>query len=485
MFLTLSQFLDHFPDSAITILEPSKKGALTREEFIKKYAITKEEFRKKFIVTYSGRPTLQDLFDLKSVIKTVDDPRYINRDQITDYFYDIVVTNRQKYLTEFYKSYFELPNSYDLKWDGVNLLTPVATNYDEPNFIAAWKHYAESPDQDDVYSSMLAEFNKMIDQPLSGISMQKNDLSRKIVRNLNYLDILHNTQVTNTCKSKTSFWQTLLNVYNKLELEDRFFAPSSIGLFLREKNGSSGGINYNNFFYLFQQYQPKASILNPYTINWILKNLLGNGKTSGKKLFTPVLSWVSYTIAFMHSDWEHYVGVDVMKSVCDRTQFLFDHYIDELRPTLKSQKEIDRLNKKHMDLYCKPSESLLYDDQFIEKYQDYFDAILLCPPYFNMEIYPHGNQSIELYPNYEEWLTKYWEDTVALCYIVLKQGQKFAFIINNYISLKKEEYPLIQDLNMRALKYFKLVGVYNLLNRVSPLRVNHKKRTEMLFVYEK
>jgi predicted acetyltransferase len=102
-----------------------------------------------------------------------------------------------------------------------------------------------------------------------------------------------------------------------------------------------------------------------------------------------------------------------------------------------------------------------------------------------MEIYPTGQQSTTSYPNYEEWLSKYWEDTVALSYMVLKPGKRFGFIINNYVSLKKEEYPLIQDLNMVALKYFKLVGVYNLLNRVSPLRMNKKNRTEMLFIYEK
>ncbi len=456
MFLTLADFLSYFP-----LID-----------------ITKEEFVKKFIVTYSGRPTLEDLFNLKSVIKTTDDPRYVNRDQIITYFYDVVIVNRHKYLTEFYKSYFELPDFYGLKWDGVNIHTPFNVNFDHPTFISAWTNYLDNPDKKTNKELMLTEFNKIIDQPLSGLSLQKNDLSRKMVRNLNYLDILHNTQVTNTCKSKTSFWQTLINVYNKLELEDRFFAPSSIGLFLREKNGDM--INYNNFFYLFQQYQPKASILNPYTINWILKNVF-----TGTKLFTPVLSWVSYLIAFMHSDWEHYVGVDVMKGVCNRAQFLFDHYQKELKSQMTSKKEIDRLNKKQIDLYCQPSESLLYDDQFVDKYQDYFDAILLCPPYFNMEIYPEGEQSISLYPSYDEWLSKYWEDTVALCHLVLKKGQRFGFIINNYVSLKKDEYPLIQDLNVISLKYFKLVGAYNLLNRVSPLRVNHKKRTEMLFVYEK
>lgn len=464
MFLTLQSFLAHFP----------------------LMKITKEDFVKKFIITYSSRPTLADLFALKSVIKSTDDQRYINRDKIVDYFYDVIIINRHKYLTEFYKSYFELPEPYELKWDGIKILTDISVNYNETQLTNICHNYQNNPKEH--YDKMLLSFNQLIDNKLPGLSLQKNDMSRKIVRNINYLDILHYTQVTNTCKCKTSFWQSLINVYNKLELEDRFFAPSSIGLFLREKKVHDQiQTNYNNFFYLFQQYQPKASILNPYTVNWILKNLY-----SGTKIFTPVLSWVSYIVAFMHSDWEHYVGVDVMSGVCDRTRYIFDYYQNQLKLSLSQQsmskigkKEIDRLNKKHIDLYCQPSESLLYDSKFINQYHNYFDGILLCPPYFNMEIYPEGQQSIDLYPNYQEWLTKYWEDTVALCHIVLAQGKRFGFIINNYVSLKKEEYPLIQDLNMIALKYFKLVGAYNLLNRVSPLRVNHKKRTEMLFLYEK
>lgn len=452
MFLTLEDYLAYFP----------------------KINISKERFVEKLVVTYKNNPTLRDIFDLKSVIKSEDDNRYINRDAIINYLYDVIVVNRYKYLTEFYKSYFELPDFYKLKWDNIDVYTHVEVDFDDPSFISAWESYMENTEDNGV---MLSRFNELIDNPLPGISLQKNDLSRKIIRNLNYLDILHNTHVINTCKSNVSFWQTFINVYNDLRLEDRFFAPSSIGLFLREK--PNGDVNFNNFFYLFQQYQPKASIFNPYTINWILKNLF-----TGTKIFTPVLSWASYLCAFMHSDWEHYVGVDVMESVCERCHFLFDYYQRTLKPSLPT-KERQRLDRKRLDIYCQPSESLLYDSKFLTKYTNYFDCILACPPYYNMEIYPSGQQSINSYPNYDDWLYRYWEDTVALSYIVLKTGKRFGFIVNNYVSLKKVEYPLIQDLNMIVLKYFKLVGVYNLLNRVSPLRMNKKNRTEMLFIYEK
>ena len=180
-----------------------------------------------------------------------------------------------------------------------------------------------------------------------------------MVRNLFHLEILNDTRVTNTIKNKVSFWETLDNLYNNLRLEDRFFAPSSIGLVLREKNNKKtqalnlpNEINYNNFFYLCQQYQPKASILNPYSINWMFKNIF-----KGKRVFTPVLSWCSYLIAFMHSDYTDYVGVDVMPKVCKKAEVLADWY---------KNMDPSKFGKKKVDILCQPSESLLTDKKFLK-----------------------------------------------------------------------------------------------------------------------
>lgn len=452
MFLALEQYLAYFP----------------------KINISRQDFVKNFVITYKGNPTLTDLFAFKSVIKKPDDPRYISQEAIIDYFYDVIVVNRHTYLTEFYRSYFELPNPYNLKWDGVKILTEAPDHTSDSEFIKTWTMYQKGKTTPPVMTDAL---DRLLEQKLPSLSLQKNDLSRKIIRNLHYLGILHETRVTNTCKSKVSFWETFTNAYNQLRLEDRFFAPSSIGLFLRQK-GKGNAVNYNNFYYLFQQYQPKASILNPYTMNWVLKNLF-----VGKRLLTPVLSWSSYLCAFMHSDWETYVGVDVMPSVCEKTQFLFDYYQKTLKSTLPA-KEQALLSRKTLDLYCQPSESLLHDKKFMTRYTGYFDAVLMCPPYYNMEVYAEGQQSIKLYSTYQQWLTGYWEATVEVCYHVLAKGGRFGVIVNDYVSLKKEEYPLIRDLNLIALKYFQLIGVYSLANRVSPLRMNKKGRTEMLFIYQ-
>ena len=444
---------------------------LTRDKFMKQFPpvkISKSEFVDIFRVTYKGDPSLSSIFDLsniqsnKSVIKSTSDARYKNKTKIIEYFYDVIVANRYKYLDTFYNSYFHFDNPYELKWDKNSTTPLVELGKLEPSLLDEF-NYSEI--DKDRFIEILEYF---IENNLTIVSVQKNDGARVLIRNLNYQDILHLTKITNTSKCRVSFWQTLLNVYNDLVLEDRFFAPSSIGLYLRTK--ANGTINFNNFFYLFQQYQPKASILNPFTIYWILENYF-----KGRRLFTPVLSWCSYLMAFYHSDYESYVGVDVMKNVCDRAEFLATYY------STLNQSNAER----HVDIWCRPSESLLHCSKFMKTYTNYFDTVLWCPPYFDMEIYQSNNQSVTNYPDYEEWLEKYFHQTVLLVNAVCKRGSKIGVIMNDYSNLQGRYYPLIQDFVKILRLHFSLVNIIELANRVSPLRVNKRSRSEKLFIFQK
>lgn len=475
-FLTLEKFLSYFP--------PIK--------------MSKPEFAKRFIVSYRTPLSLAEIYSKqpgygkdadgeKSIIKSTDDVRWRKRQDVIDYFYDIVIQNRHKYLTHFYHSFFDFKDPMTLDWETGPEIKARSTGSSKKNAL-----------------------NLSEDEEINGISMQKNDASRRLIRNLFYKDILDYTQITNSVKSKVSFWQTFDNLYNKLILEDRLFAPSSIDLFLKDKRGNErispsskpasskaskafstfdedfdddyknqkktksnlDETNYVTMYYLIQNYQPKASILNPYTIYYIIDRLL----PGTKNLFTPVLSWGSYLMAFMHLPYtETYVGVDVIPRVCAKVEFLADWY----------KKNYPETRDKKVDIYCQPSESLLYDKQFIRKYTNFFDSVLLCPPYFDMEIYQGGDQSVESYPKYEDWLKGYWEDTVKLCNITLRKGRFFAYIINDYYDLNKNYYPLIDDLAKISSKYFTLVDVYTLYNRTSTLRANHKDRSEKLYIFQK
>ena len=421
MFLTLDKFLSYFPN----------------------IIISKSRFTRTFKIMYKTPITLHELFSLKynSVIKDKNDRRYINRQLIIDYFYDIIVINRHKYLSLWHAAYFGTKKIMDYKWEGIDL------------------HMPGSIDSYEI------------------ISTQKNDGSKHMIRSLFYMELLHYTKISNSVKSHVSFWESLINMYNKLELEDRFFCASSIDLMLRSKDTkreAMSGIpepNYNAMFYLYQQYQPKASIFNCYTIKWMLEEIFPMTNNNPKTLYSPVLSWGSYIPAFMHiPSYEHYVGVDVMKSVCDKIKLFGEYYINELGT-----------NNKKIDIINSASEKLPLS--FIKKYKNYFDTIIVCPPYYDMEIYHEGDQSINNYTSYEEWLTGYWENTVKICASIAKKGCVMGVIINDYYNLKGVHYPLTKDFDRIMRKYFKFITIYYLQNRVSPLRVNNKDRLERLFLY--
>lgn len=448
MFLDLRKFLDHFP---------SKK--MSRAEFIKKFKIMYPKplnLNNAFIIGDIKMKHKGKMIIRKSLIKSENDIRYKNKEKIIDYFYQMIITHRHYYLKKFYEAYFAFKDPKQMKWDSL--------------------------------VDLRLEKEKIKDKYYKGdLSLQKNDTSRHIIRNLFYLELLHLTKITNTVKSEISFWDGLDNLYNRLELEDRFFAPSSIGLFIREKSsnkipsdipiapksfkGFNKRLNYHNLFYLMQGYQPKASIINPYFIHWTMENLFKFKNKTNRKLLTPVMSWGSYLVAYMHTKgWNEYVGIDVMKSVCKKTNYLAKYY-----------NRSDEVN-----IYCEPSEKLFRDNKFMSKYKNYFDLIYICPPYYDMEIYHEGDQSIKLYKTYKEWLNGYWRPTVKLMYNCCMKGGYVAIIINNYYSLDGTYYPLVDDMcKIVKDEKFKMLGYYYLMNRTSPLRMNKKDRTERLMIFNK
>lgn len=471
MFLTLEKFLAHFP----------------------KIKISRAQFIKKLTIMYGKQLTLENAFssetirikhegewiDRKPVIKSEDDYRIINQEELIDYLYQMVITHRHFYLQKHFEAYLCFPDPYQMKWDSkVNLRLP-----NRMGFVERDPHYA------------------------GNLSLQKNDGSRRMIRNLFYLELLHLTQVTNTVKSNVSYWQALDNLYNKLQLEDRLFAPSSVKLFLRPKKtkkeydnipapprgftGFNPKLNWHNLFYLLQAYQPKASIINPYFVHWCMENIFlkkpkgsksrsrsrSRSRPNDLRILTPVLSWGSYLTAFMHtSGWTHYVGIDVMPSVCEKVKFLANYY--HSLPQTEQNKKVE--------LYCQPSEALAQDKNFLKKYEEYFDLVLICPPYYDMEIYHEGQQSIDTYPSYEEWLEKYWYQTCKLAFETLQSKGTYAVIMNDYFSLQGDHFPLTKDLTDQAIRAgFKLDRFYYLFNRTSPLRVNKKERTERLSIFIK
>jgi hypothetical protein len=375
-------------------------------------------------------------------IKTADrgDKRMKNTKEWIEFFHEVLVVNRIEVLTRFYNSYLYTPEMDNL------FSVPLIT---------------ESIDELE---------RSLIDEDEKTIFIQRKDKLKRVLRNIYAKEMLNETTITNSIKGKPNFWKSLENFFAG-KIDDRLFAPSSISLYLRDKTLQTP-------IYLLQQYQSKASILNPAVLYLLLNTKLNTGGKN-KKIFTPEMSWSSYLLSFLGSSdsWSEYVGTDVMKKVIFKSNMMYSVYRDK-NPN----------SKKSVKLYNSPSESLLKNKEFLAKYTNSIDAVLYCPPYFDMEIYPDnsGNQSIDKFPTYDKWLEGYLFPTLKLCSSLLKRGGKMAVMIGNYHKkLSGEFYDLTSDFQkyMATMSSIKLSDTYFLKNRLSPLKNNDKLRGEILFIY--
>ena len=179
----------------------------------------------------------------------------------------------------------------------------------------------------------------------------------------------------------------------------------------------------------------KASVFNPYTYKSILDVAF-----KGDTLFAPVMGWNSYQQAFYSSKFKHFIATDVMPGVVDNSNTLHNLW-EQYRDS-----SIFEIDEKTIDCYLCPSEQLDARYGFVNKYKDSVDAVLLSPPYFDLEIYPGEEQSINSFPDYDAWLEGYWHETVKMCKQVMKPGAKFGFIISNYRNFKKNDNTISSDM---------------------------------------
>jgi hypothetical protein len=275
---------------------------------------------------------------------------------------------------------------------------------------------------------------------------------KNIIRNLHFYDILQNT--TSGFVNKRSYLDVIFDLFNNKIIDYRILAPTSL-YYIR--NGGFGGVLSNNNF--------RASIMNPYLVYSLNITLL-----KGTKVFTPTLGWTSYLYGLLESQIvTHYVGTDVIKSVCDKTRDFAKDY-----PDIKTK------------IFNKPSESLLKMKTFSQKYKNYFDLVFFSPPYYKYEVYDSDNQSTDTYKKYDEWLDKYWRETVKLCHYVLKKNGRMCYILSGYGSENTENYDLIGDMNKITNEKFNLIKKINMLNKdVYVTSDRHKETAEKIMLYMK
>jgi len=281
------------------------------------------------------------------------------------------------------------------------------------------------------------------------INNDKSSEHKNIVRNMYFKEILLDTGTIQP--NLRNFLEVIIDLFKKQLIDYKLVTPSSIDLISQKKlSNILSGLYF------------RSSIMNP-----VIPYTLSNHLDYKFKVLTPTLGWSSYLLGMMANDnLAEYVGIDVIKKVCNNTS------------------KISTKNKIRNDIYCVPSEDLLKDKKFMNKYRDYFDFIFFSPPYFQLELYKGPNQSTERYKTYDEWLEGYWRNTVKLCYHSLKNGRLMFYIISGYTS-KQKYVNLEKDMNSITTKEgFKFVKRLTMVGRNVGFTA-HRKSKETIFVFSK
>lgn len=276
-----------------------------------------------------------------------------------------------------------------------------------------------------------------------------------LVRNLYFLDILQKTEDL----KKRSYMNVIIDLYKYYIIDRYLLAPSVLKM-----------ISNNKFNTLLAQMYFRASIMNPFLVYSLSTVVLQNPK----RVLTPCLGWSSYLLGFMENpSLQHYVGIDVIKTVCDTTKQLATTF----RPDIKC------------DIYCKPSEDLYKDGIFMSKYRGYFDTVFFCPPYYQLELYDGKDQSTERYESYDEWLTQYWDATIKLCYYCLKKGGELCYIVSGYTVSGNNYLDLDTDMNNIIINNkFIYLDEYPMSKQVKYIKHGTKKRNrfnETIYLFNK
>ena len=268
------------------------------------------------------------------------------------------------------------------------------------------------------YNKSLKYNNKLNFNDITDFTLKNNKYSnyKNLIRNIYYKDILLYTKTD--IKNLRPFLEVLFDLFNNKIIDYKLLTPSSLDL-----------LKKNKFSNVLSGFYFRSSILNP-----VITYSLAEKYMKGSKVFTPTLGWSSYMYGFFsNNNITEYVGTDVIKHVCNNTK--------------KLSKKL--FPNKIIDIYESPSEKLLNNKTFMNKYTNYFDIIFFSPPYFKLELYRGKNQSTELYKNYDDWLSKYWEVTIQLCRKVLKKNGNMAYIIGDY-----DKNYIVKDMNNITKKYF-------------------------------
>ena len=329
-----------------------------------------------------------------------------------------------------------------------------------------FKRYGELKESVDFYFD-IPESNILTNDIFTG---RTNSKYGKICKNINFVNF-YNTKKLYTNDSEYTFG--LLKVmFEDFKVRNSLVGPAFFDHICKYNGDPS------QFWLDFMIGANRASIFNPATYKGILDNVF-----TGETLFAPVMGWNAYQIAFYNSKFKNLIATDVIPDVVENGNLLHNVF------KKYQENSIFESQEKTIDLYLCPSEELDTKHNFVKKYKNAVDAVLLSPPYFDLEIYPSDGQSFNNFPDYQTWLKGYWEETVKLAVKVMKPNAKFGFVISNYINRQKQLVTISEDMRDIVLKHMNLEKHYRVQwSAISGTRQAKKTRNgnfENLWVFVK
>ena len=389
------------------------------EYFDNNINISFEDFCEK--ATVENKKSLMQHFEesnRKSLKKdNTTDFRWLEKDRILELLYDVTITNRKNTLYEWFM-------------DHINILEV--------------DKYLKFGLETDKSKMLKTDDNFTI---ING--KHKNNINR-------FIKNIYPFEIYNTAKIYREPTFVILNKwFNDLNFLHLLVGPMFLKALSRPNKKR---VDWHDIWAIVRGVTDSASIFNPHLAGWIIQNIY-----KGKKLLTPVMGWSAYMIGFLNTDWEEYVGIDVIPEVIENSNEIWNY-----RQSLNPSNFLFGDDTKKLKLFCTPSEQMDKEHNFSNKYKNYFDGIFFSPPYFDLEKYEYHKglentqQSIANFENYEDWLKGYWEPTVAMCSRVMNEYGNFGFVISNFKDKKVGLRTISEDMHQICLKYFKLETQYKI-----------------------
>jgi tRNA1(Val) A37 N6-methylase TrmN6 len=116
------------------------------------------------------------------------------------------------------------------------------------------------------------------------------------------------------------------------------------------------------------------------------------------------------------------------------------------------------------------------------------DCILSCPPYFDLELYSEDEtQSVVKYSNYNDWIGKYWNNTVKNCLKLLLDNGYFILIMKDVVGKYNIGDDMLKICLDNGIKIVEKLYYKTSKNHLSGKAKTGKKdkNNEIVFVFKK